>query len=115
MTETLVGVSPLRTRLRTLAGRGAVVGVSPADPGAAELADPAVPSEEDLAIARELVRSARSRGVAMTGPSGMLKALTKTVIETALDEEMTESPRLRQTPVGRTRQRELPQRHQAQD
>ena len=26
----------------------------------------------------------------MTGPEGMLKALTKTVIETALDEEMTE-------------------------
>jgi len=50
----------------------------------------AEPSEEELAIARELVRSARARGVAMTGPGGMLKALTKTVIETALDEEMTD-------------------------
>ena len=48
------------------------------------------PSEEELAIARELVCSARSRGVAMTGPTGLLAALTKTVIETALDEEMTE-------------------------
>ena len=28
--------------------------------------------------------------VAMTGPGGMLKALTKTVIETALDEEMAD-------------------------
>ena len=55
------------------------------DPG--ELAEP---SEQELAIARELVRSARSRGVAMTGPGGMLKALTKTVIETALDEEMSD-------------------------
>jgi putative transposase len=28
--------------------------------------------------------------VALTGPDGLLKALTKTVIETALDEEMSE-------------------------
>ena len=93
MTETLAGVSPLKTENpleQPLLAEAAVVGVSPADPGAAELADPAVPSEEELAIARELVRSARSRGVAMTGPGGMLKALTKTVIETALDEEMTD-------------------------
>lgn len=43
-----------------------------------------------LEIARELVRTARARGVGLTGPDGMLKALTKTVIETALDEEMAE-------------------------
>lgn len=43
-----------------------------------------------MASARELVRSARSHGIAMTGLGGTLKALTKTVIETALDEEMTE-------------------------
>lgn len=43
-----------------------------------------------MEIARELVRTARARGVALTGPDGMLKALTKTVIETALDEEMSE-------------------------
>jgi putative transposase len=49
----------------------------------------AAPSAEELAIARELVRSARACGVALTGPNGLLKALTKTVIETALDEEMT--------------------------
>jgi len=47
-------------------------------------------SVEALEIARELVRTARARGVALTGPDGMLKALTKTVIETALDEEMSE-------------------------
>ena len=52
--------------------------------------EPSEPSAEELEIARDLVRSARARGVAMTGPEGMLKALTKTVIETALDEEMTE-------------------------
>lgn len=48
------------------------------------------PSLEELETARELVRQARSRGVALTGPDGLLKALTKTVIETALDEEMSE-------------------------
>jgi hypothetical protein len=48
------------------------------------------PSAAELDTARELVRSARARGVAMTGPDGILKALTKTVIETALDEEMAD-------------------------
>jgi putative transposase len=48
------------------------------------------PSAEELEAARELVRQARSRGVALTGPRGLLKALTKTVVETALDEEMSE-------------------------
>jgi transposase-like protein len=48
------------------------------------------PSEAELAAARELVRQARANGVALTGPDGLLKALTRTVIETALDEEMSE-------------------------
>ena len=67
MTETLVGVSP------------------------PESEEPAVqPSGEELETARELVRRAREQGMALTGPNGLLKALTKTVIETALDEEMSE-------------------------
>jgi putative transposase len=40
--------------------------------------------------ARELVRMAREQGLSLTGPDGLLKQLTKTVIETALSEEMTE-------------------------
>src|SRR6195952_3830061 len=40
--------------------------------------------------ATELVRMARERGLSLTGPGGLLKQLTKTVIETALNEEMTE-------------------------
>ena len=48
------------------------------------------PSAAELDAARELVRLARDRGVALTGADGLLKALTKTVIETALDEEMSE-------------------------
>ena len=48
------------------------------------------PSAEELETARELVRQARSRGVDLTGLQGLLKALTKTVIETTLGEEMFE-------------------------
>jgi hypothetical protein len=63
MHETLVGVS------------------SPASPE--EPQEPRPPSAEELAAARELVRAARDRGVALAGPDGLLKALTKTVVETA--------------------------------
>ena len=50
------------------------------------------PAEEsaELAAARELVRQAKEQGLSLTGPDGLLKQLTKTVLETALDEEMTE-------------------------
>jgi putative transposase len=47
------------------------------------------PTPEQLA-AVELVRQARERGISLTGPDGLLKQLTKTVIETALNEELTE-------------------------
>jgi putative transposase len=40
--------------------------------------------------AAELVRAAREQGLSLTGPDGLLKQLTKTVLETALNEEMTE-------------------------
>jgi transposase-like protein len=49
------------------------------------------PTEKSEAeAARELVRMAREQGLSLTGPDGLLKMLTKTVIETALDEELTE-------------------------
>src|SRR5271169_4642775 len=41
-------------------------------------------------LAEELVARAREQGVALTGPDGLLKQLTKTVLETALNQEMTE-------------------------
>ncbi|TYC19672.1 hypothetical protein FXF52_35395 [Micromonospora sp. MP36] len=47
------------------------------------------PSAEEQAAA-ELVRLAREQGLSLTGPDGLLKQLTKTVLETALNEEMTE-------------------------
>jgi putative transposase len=47
------------------------------------------PSAEQLA-AEDLVRRAREQGLSLTGPDGLLKQLTKTVLETALDQELTE-------------------------
>src|SRR5215510_4838898 len=47
------------------------------------------PTAEEAA-AREMVRRAREQGLYLTGPDGLLKQLTKTVLETALSQEMTE-------------------------
>lgn len=47
------------------------------------------PSAEEVA-ARELVRLAKEQGLSLTGPDGLLKQFTKSVLETALNEEMTE-------------------------
>ena len=47
------------------------------------------PSAEEKA-AKELVRMAREQGLSLTGPDGLLKQFTKSVLETALNEEMTE-------------------------
>ena len=65
MTETLVGVNPAR-----------------------KAADP--PGEAERAAVRELVKAARARGESITGPDGLLKTITDTVLESALEEEMTE-------------------------
>src|SRR4051795_3715068 len=50
---------------------------------------PVEESAEQQAAA-ELVRLAQEQGLSLTGPDGLLKQLTKTVLETALNEEMTE-------------------------
>jgi putative transposase len=41
-------------------------------------------------LARELVEKARAEGIELVGPDGMLTGLTKAVLETALDTEMSE-------------------------
>src|SRR3954452_7330369 len=66
MTDTLVGVSPRKAK-RTL-----------------------TPDEVERAAVRELVRAARARGEDLTGPDGLLKMITATVLESALEEEMAE-------------------------
>jgi putative transposase len=48
------------------------------------------PEPAELQAARELVRQAKEQGLSLTGPDGLLKQLTKTVLETALNEELTE-------------------------
>jgi transposase-like protein len=45
-------------------------------------------AEQQAAV--ELIRLAKEQGLSLTGPDGLLKQLTKTVLETALNEEMTE-------------------------
>jgi transposase-like protein len=49
----------------------------------------AEPTAEAIA-AEQMVRRAREQGLSLTGPDGLLKQLTKTVLETALNQEMTE-------------------------
>ena len=48
------------------------------------------PAEVERAAVRELVRAARARGDDLTGPEGLLKSITKEVLESALEEEMSE-------------------------
>jgi putative transposase len=47
------------------------------------------PTAEQRA-AEEMVVRAREQGLSLTGPEGLLKQLTKQVLETALDQELTE-------------------------
>jgi len=44
----------------------------------------------EQAAAAAMVAEARQRGLELTGPDGLLKLFTKTVLETALNEEITE-------------------------
>ena len=57
-------------------------GVTPKKPGK--------PQSAEMDAATELVRMAKEQGLVFTGPDGLLKQLTKTVIETVLNEVMTE-------------------------
>jgi transposase-like protein len=51
---------------------------------------PAAEVSAEQVAAAELVRMAKEQGLSLTGPDGLLKLLTKSVIETALSEEMTD-------------------------
>jgi transposase-like protein len=46
-------------------------------------------SPDEVALVAGLVRRAKDQGLALTGPGGLLKSLTKTVLETALEEELS--------------------------
>jgi transposase-like protein len=47
-------------------------------------------SATERAAVQELVRAARDRGEDITGPDGLLKSITAAVLESALEEEMTD-------------------------
>ncbi len=49
------------------------------------------PTAEQLA-AEELVARAPEQGLSLTGPDGLLKQLTKTVLEPTLDQELADAP-----------------------
>jgi putative transposase len=51
---------------------------------------PARELSPEQAAAAAMVAEAKARGLALTGPDGLLKLFTKTVLETALNEEMVE-------------------------
>ena len=58
-------------------------------PGKSE-SRPARELSPEQAAAAAMVTEAKARGLALTGPDGLLKLFTKNVLETALNEEMTE-------------------------
>ena len=60
----------------------------------------------EQAAAAAMVAEAKARGLALTGPGGLLKLFTKNVLETALNEEMTEH-------LGHAKNRADPERESA--
>jgi putative transposase len=92
MTEKLVAMSPPSSESSgepaedSSADRPEPAGLlarRPVDAGAGSLED------KELELARELVRQARTSGMALTGLGGLLQSVTKLVIETALEEAET--------------------------
>lgn len=56
-----------------------------------ETLDPMAAIEVDQKqLAEQLLAQAKEQGVELMGPNGLLNQLTKNVLETALDAEMTE-------------------------
>ena len=71
-----------------------------------------MPTRTDQQLfAQALVEQARSEGVELIGPGGLLTGLTKAVLETDLEAEITDHLGYdKHDPMGRNG-RELPQRH----
>src|SRR3954462_7855201 len=62
------------------------------DDMAAEAAgkEPEEPAVDEQGLAEQLVAQAREKGIELVGPGGLLSQLTKRVLETALEVEMTD-------------------------
>ncbi len=69
-----------------------------------ETIEPMVAQIDQQQLAQELVDRARAEGLDLIGPGGLLSGLTKTVLETALEAEMTEQLGYdKHDPAGRNR------------
>src|SRR3954454_18775997 len=80
------------------------------EPAATAAGGPDVLDAVDEQLIDRLVGRARQGGLQLTGEGGLLAQLTKRLVESALEGELTGSPRLRQARRGRPRWPELPQR-----
>ena len=89
MTETLMTVEPHE---EDKAAPAALVSDQPRleHPGGGQVAEPVVLSRQEAELLRGLVRRTRGAGGDLTGPDGLFKHLTKTVIESALEEELVD-------------------------
>ena len=63
------------------------IGGVAAEAGRQELVEPAI---DEQSVAEQLVAQAREKGIELVGPSGLLTTLTKRVLETALEAEMSD-------------------------
>jgi putative transposase len=57
-----------------------------------EMIEPVPDQIDQQQLTQQLVQAARADGVELVGPGGLLTGLTKTVLETALEAEMSEHP-----------------------
>jgi putative transposase len=68
-----------------------------------ETLQPVASEVDQQRLAEQLLAQAREQGVDLVGPNGLLNQLTKTVLETALEAEMSEHlGYAKHDPVGRT-------------
>jgi len=67
-----------------------ITGVSSMPRDAKKRTSSSTASARERAAIADLVKAARERGEDITGPDGLLKSITATVLEAALEEEMTD-------------------------
>jgi len=66
--------------------------------------EPVEPALDEEGVAEQLVAQAREKGIELVGPNGLLSQLTKRVLETALEAEMTDHLGYdKHHPMGRNR------------
>lgn len=90
MTNTLVAVEPAEEEAVELAGQVPAAFAGDDLPVLEPPEDPPRLTRAEAELVRGLVRRTRAGGGDLTGPGGLLKQLTKTMIETALEEELVD-------------------------